>query len=120
VLGDYGRSFIRPALLLIFSVPIFHWGYRVVLAPLMPQAGTLNADKYDRAVEMVALGNAVPFVGPLGIDAEVKKFLFCTDFGTCVPIPPEGFQLLLVLQNLLSILLVFFIGFALRKHFKIK
>jgi hypothetical protein len=26
---------------------------------------------------MVALGNAVPFVGPLTIAGEVKKFLFC-------------------------------------------
>jgi hypothetical protein len=41
-----------------------------------PKPGTL-ADNYEQAVGMVALGNAVPFVGPLTIGAEVKKFLFC-------------------------------------------
>ena len=80
-----------------------------------------DTDKYKQAVRMLALGNAVPFVGPLTIDGEVKKFLFCPGREVnCLPIPPEGFQLLVLGQNLLSIILVFFIGLALRNYFRIK
>jgi hypothetical protein len=66
----------------------------------------------------MALGNAVPFVGPLTIDGEVKKFLFCAGDANCLP--PEGFQLLVIAQNVVSIILVFFIGLALRNYFRIK
>jgi hypothetical protein len=69
---------------------------------------------------MLALGNAVPFVGPITIDAEIKKFLFCPGFGPCLPLPPEGFQLLVLGQNFFSITCVFFIGLALRNYFRIK
>ncbi len=56
------------------------------------------------------------------IDAKIKEFLFCAGRGTdgCVPIPPDGFQLLVIAQNVLSIALVFFIGLALRNYFRIK
>jgi hypothetical protein len=60
------------------------------------------------------------FRRPLTIDAEIKKFLFCPGFGPCLPIPPEGYQLLVVGQNVVSIILVFFIGLALRNYFRIK
>jgi hypothetical protein len=119
-LADYGRSAAQPFVWLVLSVPFFRWRYAAILAPLMPQTSTLAAAKYARAEWMVALGNAVPFVGPLTIDAEIKKFLLCPGFGPCLPIPPEGFQLLVIAQNLLSIILVFFIGLALRNYFKIK
>ncbi len=117
--ADYGRSFVRPAVWLIASGFFFYWCYGKILAPLMPKAGPL-ADQYAHAVGMVALGNAVPFVGPLTIEGEVKKFLFCAGVANCLPIPPEGFQLLVVGQNVLSITLVFFIGLALRNYFRIK
>jgi hypothetical protein len=120
-LADYGRSFILPAAWLVASGFFFYWCYGKILAPLMPKAGPL-ADKYAHAVGMVALGNTVPFVGPLTIDGEVKKFLFCpSNAASCLPpIPPEGYQLLVLGQNLFSIILVFFIGLALRNYFKIK
>jgi hypothetical protein len=91
-LADYGRTFVLPAAWLGLSVPLFHWGYAAILALLMPQAGTLDAAKYARAEWMVAIGNAVPFVGPLTIDAELKKFLFCPRFGPCLPIPRKVFR----------------------------
>jgi hypothetical protein len=70
---------------------------------------------------MVALGNALPFVGPLTIDTKIKEFLFCPGGdANCLPIPTEGFQLLIIAQNLVSITLVFFIGLALRNYFRIK
>jgi uncharacterized protein YjbI with pentapeptide repeats len=123
-LADYGRSFVRPAIWLALSVPFFYMLYAAIL---MPQAGTVDAAKFDaanfdRAVRMVALGNAVPFMGSLTSDAEVKKLLFCADdvAGKCLPIPPEKFQLLVSTQNLLSIILVFFIVLALRNYFRIK
>jgi hypothetical protein len=36
-----------------------------------------DIEKYKQAVRMLALGNTVPFVGPLTIDTEIKRFLFC-------------------------------------------
>jgi hypothetical protein len=119
-LADYGRSFMWPTIWLGLSVPFFYWRYSEVLAPLKHEAGPTNVEKYDHAVWMLAFGNAVPFVGPLTIDAEIKKFLFCPGFGHCLPIPPEGFQFWVVVQNLFSIILVFFIGLALRNYFRIK
>jgi uncharacterized protein YjbI with pentapeptide repeats len=119
-LADYGRNFLVPAIWLGLSVPFFDWRYTEVLARLMAKAP--DVDKYKRAVGMLALGNAVPFVGPLTIDAKIKEFLFCPDnAASCLPpIPPEGFQFLVIAQNVLSIILVFFIGLALRNYFKIK
>jgi hypothetical protein len=80
-----------------------------------------DIEKYKQVVRMLALGNTVPFVGPLTIDSKVKEFLFCP-YGKCPDplIPPEGYQVLVLSQNLLSIILVFFIGLALRNYFKIK
>jgi hypothetical protein len=120
-LADYGRSFARPAAWLIGSVFFFDWRYTKVLAPLMPKACPLG-DQYERALGMLALGNAVPFVGPLTIDSKIKEFLFCpNNAASCLPsIPPEWFQFLVITQNVLSIILVFFIGLALRNYFKIK
>jgi uncharacterized protein YjbI with pentapeptide repeats len=120
--ANYGRSVALPfAWLVVSGLVFYYWGYPAVLAPVMPQSGTLDAAKYEHAVRMLALGNAVPFVGPLTIDAKVKDFLFCPSANTdCLPIPSEGYQFLVLGQNLLSIILVFFIGLALRNYFKIK
>jgi hypothetical protein len=111
-LADYGRSFVRPLAALIMSGFVFYWGYGKVLAPLMPQPGTLDAAKYERAVGVLALGNTVPFVGPLTIDSKVKEFLFAP--------AAIGYQWLVLGQNLFSITCVFFIGLALRNYFRIK
>jgi hypothetical protein len=73
-LSNYGRSFVWPFVLLIASGFFFYWRYLAILAPLMPKACPLG-DKYERAVEMVAVGNAVPFVGPLTIDSENEEFI---------------------------------------------
>jgi len=88
---------------------------------------------YDATVRQLAVSNAVPFVGPLTIDPGAKTFLYCgvwptgkgeTGVGSvvepCRPIPPPGFQIATIAQNLLSILLVFFIGLALRNYFRLK
>jgi hypothetical protein len=118
-LADYGRSFVRPVPWLVASVFFFDWRYNQVLAPLMAKA--TDVDKYKQALGMLALGNAVPFVGPLTIDGEIKRFLFCPNCADKIPaIPPAGYQLLVVGQNLFSITCVFFIGLALRNYFKIK
>jgi hypothetical protein len=118
-LADYGRSFVRPLAWLFASVFFFDWRYTEVLAPLMAKAP--DVDNYRQAVGMLALGNAVPFVGPLTIDGEIKRFLFCPGCNDKIPaIPPEGYQILVVGQNLFSITCVFFIGLALRNYFKIK
>jgi hypothetical protein len=73
-----GSGRIRPILLcwLILSLIIFPWLYGQIL-PIPQKARSLDADRYARAEWMVALGNAVPFVGPLTIDSDIKKLLFC-------------------------------------------
>jgi hypothetical protein len=120
LLADYGRSFARPAVCwLVMSLIIFPWLYGQIL-PVPQKAGSIDADKYEHAVQMVARANAVPFVGPLTIDSDIKKFLFCLNDKDCHPIPPECYQWLVIAQNLFSITCVFFIGLALRNYFKIK
>jgi hypothetical protein len=120
VLSNYGRNFMLPTVWLVVSVLFFDWRYTKVLALLIANAP--NVDKYKQALGMLALGNAVPFIGPLTIDTKVKEFLFCAGevADKCVPIPPEGFQFLVIFQNLFSIICVFFIGLALRNYFMIK
>jgi hypothetical protein len=117
-LADYGRNFVLPAAWLVASVFFFYWRYLAVLAPLMSKVGPLDMNKYETGAWMLALGNAVPFVGPLTTDGDIRKFLFCRGFGNCTP--TEGYQLLVIAQNLFSITCVFFIGLALRNYFKIK
>jgi Pentapeptide repeats (9 copies) len=120
ILADYGRSFVWPFVWwLVLSLIIFPWWYGQIL-PSPDKAGQLDAAKYEQAVQMVARANAVPFVGPLAIDAEIKKILFCPGFGECRPIPPKSYQWLATFQNVVSIILFFFIGLALRNYFKIK
>lgn len=120
VLANYGRSFLLPLAWLGLSGYGFYWLYLWILEPITSKMGPLDTEKYKHAVRMLALGNTLPFVGPLTIDADIKKFLFCPGFGSCLPTPPEGYQLLVLSQNLLSIILVFFIGLSLRNYFKIK
>jgi hypothetical protein len=68
------------------------------------------------------LGNAVPFVGHLSIDAGIKKSLYCPGdgCGERSSIPPLGIQVLVIVQNVVSIALIFFVALALRNYFKIK
>jgi uncharacterized protein YjbI with pentapeptide repeats len=121
-LADYGRSFARPLAWLFVSVFIFHFGYALILAPLKQKVDPANKDYYDQAVWMLALGNAVPFVGHLSIDAGIKDSLYCPGdvCGERSPIPPLGVQVLVIVQNVVSIALIFFFGLALRNYFKIK
>jgi hypothetical protein len=90
------------------------------LSPKMAKADPLDIENYKHAVQMLAFGNTVPFVGPLTVDSDIKKFLFCLHDKDCLVIPPHGYQLLVIAQNIVSIILVFFIGLALRNYFKIK
>jgi hypothetical protein len=108
-LADYGRSFERPLAWLVLSVFIFHSGYASILSPLRQKVDPANKDYYDRAVWMLALGNAVPFVGHLSIDAGIKKSLYCPCdvCGERAPIPPLGVQVLAIVQNVVSIALIF-------------
>ena len=87
-LADYGRSFVRPLAALIASVFFFDWRYTEILAPLMAKA--TDVDKYKQALRMLALGNAVPFVGPLTIDTKIKEFLFCPARQLLMPAHPAG------------------------------
>ena len=121
-LANYGRNFARPLALLFVSVFIFHFGYALILAPLKNKVDPANKDDDDQAVWMLALGNAVPFVGHLSIDAGIKKSLYCPGdvSGERSPIPPLGVQVLVIVQNFVSIALIFFFGLAVRNYFKIK
>jgi hypothetical protein len=77
-LADYGRNVVVHFLWwLAFTFLIFPRLYAAILDPLMREAGLANTDKYNHAVSMLAFGNAVPFVGPLTIDAEIKIAFPC-------------------------------------------
>ena len=125
-LADYGRSFLRPLFWLIASWAFFRWRYEDVFAPVLQKLramGDLQAGQipqYHDAIHMLALGHAVPFVGAFTVDSDIKKFLLCGNARHCTLIPPPCYQGLVITQNLISILLVFFIGLALRNYFKIK
>lgn len=117
-LADYGRSFVWPVIWwLALTFVVFPWWYGQVLP--VPQK-VPDAAKYEQALKLVAHANAVPFVGALTVDADVRKILFCPNGSDCHPVPTTGYQWLVIAQNLLSIILVFFIGLALRNYFKIK
>jgi uncharacterized protein YjbI with pentapeptide repeats len=118
--ADYGRSLWRPFLAwLLLTFIAFPWLYNQLL---LPPSKTVDAGQYEQAVQTVARANAVPFVGSLTIDADIKKVLFCEkeNSNNCHPVPSKYYQWAVIGQNLLSILLVFFIGLALRNYFKIK
>lgn len=147
-LSDYGRSWLRPALCLGVVLVLFHGlgpvdgitaralgakrGEIVAAAEAArPGSGGEVGAAWDEAAKLYAVANSIPFVGPLTIDGEVKKFLFCgppppapavgeTAQRPCVPLPPASLQAATIVQNLLSILLVFFIGLALRNYFRLK
>ncbi|MGO9008406.1 MAG: pentapeptide repeat-containing protein [Beijerinckiaceae bacterium] len=122
-LASYGRSFVRPLAWLAASVFFFRWRYDAVFDTVDKSHLAPNeSGKYQEAIHMVAFANAVPFVGPLSIDTEIKRFLFCAGAlaDSCPSIPPPGYQWLVISQNLISITLIFFIGLALRNYFKIK
>jgi hypothetical protein len=134
LLADYGRSFMRPILALLLSIVLFHAAYWLTLRPqpalkfwprittALRQATTrpqANDPPSVRATRAFALANAVPFVGALTLDKEIKR-LICGDqpvddekkaaqlgVQPCVPIPPLRFQALALLQTIVSTLCVF-------------
>lgn len=127
MLADYGRSFIRPLLVLVASLFFFEALYSMMLPP--PDKAI--EPTFRHAVWAFTIANAVPFVGALALDKEVKAMLICGDRPTdqtaaqmrnlpvCIPVPTLGFQLLALGQSILSALLLFFIALALRNFFKL-
>mgnify|MGYP001154163947 CR=1 FL=1 len=108
--SDYGRSWLRPAIWLGASIPAFHLLYAHLLAD-------------RRGIAVASAREAVTKTGE-GKDALVVVKGWQAAEGRvlepCRPIPPPGFQAAMISQNLLSILLVFFIGLALRNYFRVK
>jgi len=115
VVADYGRSFMRPIVWLLFSEGYFRWRFEALFEPILQTAilaGTVSPEqilKYRQAVQMMVFANAVPGVGPPTVDAAVKRFLFCpgAPSSTCLPVPPQHFQFLVLEQNFISIVLIF-------------
>jgi uncharacterized protein YjbI with pentapeptide repeats len=129
LLADFGRSVLRPLAGLAVSVFVFHWAYASVLtAPSDPA----RLEDFRRSVWAFAVSSAVPFVGALTLEGGVKLALLCGDQPTdpatalrqsmpqCVPVPGRRFQLLVLLQSILSSLCLFFVALALRNFFKLK
>lgn len=128
LLADYGRSFVRPLVALAVSVPLFWWSYSVIL--ILP-IDTIKLPDFRRATWAFAISNAVPFVGALTLERDVKLTLLCGDRPidkehakpgepVCVPIPGRRFQLLALGQSIFSALCIFFAGLALRNYFKLR
>jgi uncharacterized protein YjbI with pentapeptide repeats len=127
LLADYGRSVIRPLLVLVLSIFVFHASYSMLLT----SPSTSNEVNLKRAVWAFTIANAVPFVGTLTLEKEVKGLILCAaappepvemedSTPTCAPVPTVTFQLLVLGQSIISGLLVFFIALALRNYFKLR
>ncbi|HEX5845058.1 MAG TPA: hypothetical protein VFY53_01935 [Rhodoplanes sp.] len=138
--ADCGRSFVRPLVGLAISV-IFHWAYGSVLTAPSDRS---RLEDFRRAAWAFSISNAVPFVGALTLERDVKLTLLCGDRPTsvqpasgtpaaqtaqpaqpqslsqCVPVPGRRFQLLALGQSIFSVLCLFFIALALRNYFKLK
>ncbi len=118
LLADYGRSFARPAIALALSVFLFQTAYNSMLGT--PKDNEARA-YLNNAVWAFSVANAVPFVGALTLEKEVKVALLCGGPPTCAPMPPPlGFQLVTLGQSIFSAICVFFIGLALRNFFKLR
>jgi uncharacterized protein YjbI with pentapeptide repeats len=133
LLSDYGRSFIRPIVALVCSVFVSYWAYLAVLESVVvlesPNAAATR--DFKDAVWAYAIANAVPFVGALTLEKEVKTTLLCggrADYRatvaggvpSCVPISPRRFQLITIRQSIFSAICIFFAGLALRNYFKLR
>jgi hypothetical protein len=123
LLADYGRSFRKPIIALLVSVFAFCWIYIGVLET--PKAEYVS--DFKNAVRAYAIANAVPFVGALTLEKEVKTTLLCggrarggTSVCAPVPSPSLAFQLITIGQSIFSAICVFFAGLALRNYFKLK
>jgi hypothetical protein len=130
LLADYGRSFARPFIALLLSMVSFHAAYWLTLRPqpgprfwprvtaalhqaiAWPQASDLP---FVRATRAFAIANAVPFVGALTLDKEIRERVICgyqlvdeinpeQGVPPCVPIPSPRFQALALLQTIVSTL----------------
>jgi len=128
LLADYGRSFVRPLSALVLSVFAFNLAYaHVVRPPIVDNPAALG-----RAIKVFSIANAVPFVGALSLEKEVKHRLLCGDQPTeqdtaakrgvlaCVAIPSSKFQAVTLAQSIFSALCFFFAGLALRNYFKLR
>ena len=128
LLADYGRSFLRPILALAASVFLFQAAYFVVL----PKPSAPGARDFNDAVWTFAVANALPFVGALTLEKEVKTTLVCggrpTDSANAqsssicapVPLPSFSFQLIILGQSIFSVICVFLAALALRNFFKLR
>ena len=115
LLADYGRSVVRPLFALVLSIFVFHALYLKVITP----SRTASEANFGRAVWAFTIANAVPFVGALTLEKEVKEMILCAgappdraiemEDGTpnCSPVPTLTFQLLALSQSIVSGLLVF-------------
>jgi hypothetical protein len=73
LLTDYGRSVIRPLIALVASIFVFNASYSVVLSP--PPA--MSETTFRNAVWAFTIANAVPFVGALSLEKELKDTILC-------------------------------------------
>jgi hypothetical protein len=146
LLADYGRSLIRPLVALVGSIFVFHAAYTLAAlpsesfpAPLLDKAWVVikamvpkDASPADRAVTAFAIANAVPFVGALTLDREVKTMVLCGRGSaelaavdqhpapTCSAVPQLSIQLLILAQSIFSALCFFLIALVLRNYFKVR
>jgi hypothetical protein len=73
LLADYGRNFIRPLVALVASIFVFHAAYSIVLSP--PPA--MSETTFRNAIWAFTIANAVPFVGALSLEKELKDTILC-------------------------------------------
>jgi hypothetical protein len=102
--------------------------YVAVLESPKPN-GSAEID-FRNAVRAYTIANAVPFIGSLTLDKDVKTTVLCGGRddvpvqgspSVCTPVQPpsRAFQLITIGQSIFSAVCVFFAGPALRNYFKL-
>ena len=114
--SDYGRSIKRPLALLTVSPFFWYVIYlKLYIVSKLPDSLPLNSKKLS-ALQDIAVSSALPIgtaLRPTYTSATQTLF----GGSGALPLP---FQIALLLQNVVSLILLFLIGLALRNYFRMK
>ncbi|WP_240006265.1 hypothetical protein [Pseudaquidulcibacter saccharophilus] len=130
ILSNYGRSIFLPAFWYFISFILFSGHNNLFVFKKIWENRPKNIETnlvispevYNQIASSANLANHIPIVGQLALDSQMKRVLFCgyipNDSSLCLP--PSGYDVFLVFQNIFVGILIFLFGLAIRNYFKIK
>lgn len=130
ILSNYGRSIFLPAFWYFISFILFSLHNNLFVFKKIWENRPKNIETnlvispeaYNQIASSANLANHIPIVGQLALDSQMKRVLFCgyipNDSSLCLP--PSGYDVFLVFQNIFVGILIFLFGLAIRNYFKIK